>query len=69
MRGVFVAAGPAFRDDGSIVTAFENVHVYNAVAIAIGVTPPANDGDPAVARRLLRRAVGGSGAGTGAARD
>jgi predicted AlkP superfamily pyrophosphatase or phosphodiesterase len=53
MRGVFVAAGPAFRQ-GVTVPAFENVHVYHALAHILGVTPAPNDGDPAVARSLLR---------------
>lgn len=53
MHGVFVAAGPAFRS-GVSVPAFENVHVYNALAAALGLTPAPNDGDPAVARSLLR---------------
>jgi hypothetical protein len=34
---------------------FENVHVYNALAAALGLTPVANDGDPAIAMSLLRR--------------
>jgi predicted AlkP superfamily pyrophosphatase or phosphodiesterase len=54
MRGIFVAAGPAFRDDGGMVPPFENVHVYNALAMALHVTPSPNDGDPAVARLLMR---------------
>ena len=53
MRGVFVAAGPAFRS-GATVGAFENVHVHHILAMAMGLTPAANDGDPAVARRVLR---------------
>jgi predicted AlkP superfamily pyrophosphatase or phosphodiesterase len=53
MRGVFVAAGPAFKV-GVTVPAFENVHVYNALAMALGITPAKNDGDPAVAVLLLR---------------
>lgn len=53
MRGIFVAAGPAFRAR-TTVPAFESVHVYNALAMVLGVTPSANDGDPAVARQLLR---------------
>ena len=53
MRGVFVAAGPAFRR-GVRVPAFENVHIYNALAQILRVPPAANDGDPAVARSLLR---------------
>jgi predicted AlkP superfamily pyrophosphatase or phosphodiesterase len=53
MRGIFIAAGPAFKR-GVTVPAFENVHIYNALAMALGVTPAANDGDPDVARRMLR---------------
>ena len=53
MRGIFIAAGPAFRA-GVTVPAFENVHVYDALAIALGVTPEKNDGDMAIARTLLR---------------
>ena len=52
MRGVFVAAGPAFRQSVT-VRAFENVHIYHALARILGVTPAKNDGNPAVARRLL----------------
>lgn len=53
MRALFAAAGPSFRQ-GVTVPAFENVHVYNALAEALGLTPAANDGNPAVARSLLR---------------
>lgn len=53
MRGVFVAAGPAFRR-GVRVRPFENVHIYNALAQILGVPPAPNDGNPAVARSLLR---------------
>jgi predicted AlkP superfamily pyrophosphatase or phosphodiesterase len=53
MRGVFVAAGPAFRQ-GATVPAFENVHIYAALAQVLGVTPAPNDGDLDVARSLLR---------------
>jgi predicted AlkP superfamily pyrophosphatase or phosphodiesterase len=53
MRGIFIAAGPAFRV-GVTVPAFENVHVYDALATTLGVTPEKNDGDMAVARTLLR---------------
>jgi predicted AlkP superfamily pyrophosphatase or phosphodiesterase len=54
MHGMFVAAGPAFRR-GVTVPAFENVHIYSALASVFGITPLDNDGDPAVARRLLQR--------------
>jgi predicted AlkP superfamily pyrophosphatase or phosphodiesterase len=53
MHGVFVAAGPAFRQ-GATVPAFENVHIYNVLSRVLGVTPAANDGDPSVAESLLR---------------
>jgi hypothetical protein len=53
MRGLFVAAGPAFRE-GLTVPAFENIHVYNALALVLGVMPASNDGDEALARSLLR---------------
>ena len=52
MRGVFVAAGPAFRSEVT-VRAFENVHIYNALAGVLGITPAKNDGNPEVARALL----------------
>ena len=53
MRGIFIAAGPAFKR-GVVVPAFENVHVYDALATALGVTPEKNDGDMAVAKTVLR---------------
>jgi predicted AlkP superfamily pyrophosphatase or phosphodiesterase len=53
MRALFVAAGPAFRR-GVTVPAFENVHIYNALAQVLRVTPAQNDGGTEVARRLLR---------------
>jgi predicted AlkP superfamily pyrophosphatase or phosphodiesterase len=53
MHAIFVAAGPAFKQ-GVTVRAFENVHIYNALARILGVPPVPNDGDPAIARRLLR---------------
>jgi predicted AlkP superfamily pyrophosphatase or phosphodiesterase len=53
MGGLFVGAGPAFKQ-GVIVPAFENVHVYNALTRVLGVTAARNDGNPAIARSLLR---------------
>ena len=53
MRGLFVAAGPAFRQ-GATVHAFENIHIYNVLSRVLGVTPAPNDGDPSVAESLLR---------------
>jgi predicted AlkP superfamily pyrophosphatase or phosphodiesterase len=53
MHGIFVAAGPSFRQRVT-VPAFENVHVYNALAAALAVSPAPNDGDPKIARLVLR---------------
>jgi predicted AlkP superfamily pyrophosphatase or phosphodiesterase len=53
MRGIFVASGPSFKS-GVVLPAFENIHIYDALAEALGVTPARNDGDPAVARSMLR---------------
>jgi predicted AlkP superfamily pyrophosphatase or phosphodiesterase len=53
MRGIFVAAGPAFKR-GVTVPAFGNVHIYNALAQILRLTPAKNDGDIAIARSLLR---------------
>jgi predicted AlkP superfamily pyrophosphatase or phosphodiesterase len=53
MQGLFVAAGPAFKQ-GVTVPAFENVHLYDAFARILGVPAARNDGSPAVTRRLLR---------------
>ena len=53
MRGVFAAAGPAFKR-GATVPAFENVHIYNTLTRVLGVTPAPNDGDADVAASLLR---------------
>jgi predicted AlkP superfamily pyrophosphatase or phosphodiesterase len=53
MQALFVAAGPAFRA-GAVVPPFENVHVYTAMCLALGITPARHDGDPAVALTLLR---------------
>jgi predicted AlkP superfamily pyrophosphatase or phosphodiesterase len=53
MRGIFVASGPAFKS-GVVLPAFENVHIYDALAQALGLTPAKNDGDPAIARAMLK---------------
>jgi hypothetical protein len=38
----------------STVPQFENVHIYDALAKVLGVTPARNDGDPQIAQSLLR---------------
>lgn len=53
MRGVFVAAGPAFKR-GVSVPPFENVSVYNVLTAVLGVSSAPNDGDPAVVRSSLQ---------------
>jgi predicted AlkP superfamily pyrophosphatase or phosphodiesterase len=53
MRGIFVAAGPAFKA-GVVVPAMENVNVYRAVALALGIEPRDTDADPAEVAALLR---------------
>ena len=53
MRGIFVAAGPAFRQ-GVTVPPFENVNIYDVLARVIGVTPAPNDGTQTVGASLLR---------------
>lgn len=52
MRGIFVAAGPAFKQ-AVAVRPFENVAIYNVLARVLGITPASNDGDPAIASQLL----------------
>jgi hypothetical protein len=51
MRGMFVAAGPAFRR-GASVPAFESVHVYEVLCRVLGIRPAPNDGDPGAVRTL-----------------
>ena len=53
MRGIFIAAGPAFTRDAT-VKPFENVSIYNVLARVLGVTPPPNDGDRSVITSVLR---------------
>ena len=53
MRGIFVASGPSFKS-GVVLPPFENIHIYDALAHVLGITPARNDGDPAVASSMLR---------------
>ena len=53
MRGIFVASGPSFKS-GVVLPAFENIHIYDALAEVLGLTPARNDGDPAVAHSMLK---------------
>ena len=54
MHGLFIASGPLFRR-GAVVPAFENIHVYELMCRALGLTPAPNDGDPALASWFLAR--------------
>ena len=53
MRGLFVAAGPRFRQ-GLTIPPVENIHVYELMCALLGLTPAPNDGDLAVMRPWLR---------------
>jgi predicted AlkP superfamily pyrophosphatase or phosphodiesterase len=53
MDGIFVAAGPAFKV-GRVVPAMENVNVYRAVALALGIEPRETDADPSDVAALMR---------------
>jgi predicted AlkP superfamily pyrophosphatase or phosphodiesterase len=53
MRGLFVAAGPAFKQ-GETVRPFENIHIYNVLAKVLRVRPAKNDGDDRIARGVLK---------------
>ena len=53
MRGIFVASGPSFKR-GVVLPPLENIHIYDALAGALGITPARNDGDPATAREILK---------------
>jgi hypothetical protein len=48
-----VASGPAFKS-GVVLPPFENIHIYDALAQVLGLTPARNDGDPAIARSMLK---------------
>ena len=52
MGALFIANGPAFRRRVEIPDV-ENIHVYNLLCAALGLTPAPNDGD----QRLVRAAL------------
>ncbi len=54
MHGFFLAHGPAFRR-GVELEAFENIHLYNLLCAALGLTPAPNDGDDRLLRSALAR--------------
>jgi predicted AlkP superfamily pyrophosphatase or phosphodiesterase len=53
MQGFFIANGPAFRSDGAVIDAVENVHVYNLLCAVAGLTPAPNDGDDRLVKAVL----------------
>lgn len=55
MHGLFIASGPQFRR-GVVVPRFENVHLYEMMARALGVTPAPNDGRAAVTKDVFAEA-------------
>lgn len=55
MRGLFIAHGPSFKSDGSVIPAIENVHVYNLLCAAAGLKPAPNDGDDRLVRAVIKK--------------
>ncbi len=54
MGALFIAYGPAFQR-GVEIPDVENIHVYNLLCAALGLTPAANDGDDRLVRAALKR--------------
>jgi predicted AlkP superfamily pyrophosphatase or phosphodiesterase len=53
MGALFIANGPAFRH-GVEIPDVANIHVYNLLCAALGITPAPNDGDNRLVRAALR---------------
>ncbi len=54
MGALFIAHGPVFRR-GVEIPDVENIHLYNLLCAALGLTPAPNDGDQRLVRTALRR--------------
>jgi predicted AlkP superfamily pyrophosphatase or phosphodiesterase len=54
MGGIFIASGPAFKNDGRVIEPFENIHIYNLLCAAMGLKPAPNDGDDRLVKSALR---------------
>ena len=54
MGALFLARGPAFRA-GVEFDEVDNIHLYNLLCAALGLTPAPNDGDDRLVRLALRR--------------
>ena len=46
MQAIFIGHGPAFKA-GKTIPAFSNIELYNLMCRILGLTPAANDGNPA----------------------
>lgn len=53
MHGIFIAHGPAFKA-GVVLEPFENIHIYNLLCAAVGLTAEPNDGDNRLLPLTLR---------------
>jgi predicted AlkP superfamily pyrophosphatase or phosphodiesterase len=53
MHGILIANGPSFKS-GVVIDPVENVHIYNLLCAALGLTPAPNDGDDRLVRAFLR---------------
>jgi predicted AlkP superfamily pyrophosphatase or phosphodiesterase len=53
MHGIFIASGPSFQR-GKLIPPVENIHVYNLLCAALGLTPAQNDGDDRLVKAALR---------------
>jgi predicted AlkP superfamily pyrophosphatase or phosphodiesterase len=54
MRGILIAHGPSFKTGGVVLDEVENVHIYNLLCAALGLTPAPNDGDDRLVRAILK---------------
>lgn len=53
MQGILIVHGPAFRKDGATTEPAENIHIYNLICAAAGLTPAPNDGDDRLVRAFI----------------
>ncbi|MDP2713886.1 ectonucleotide pyrophosphatase/phosphodiesterase [Rheinheimera sp.] len=57
MQAIFIGHGPAFKA-GSTIPAFSNTELYNLMCRILGLTPAANDGNPAWPDTVLHSTTG-----------
>ncbi len=55
MHGTLVVHGPAFRQDGAVIEAVENIHLYALLCAVMGIEAGPHDGDQRLVDALLRR--------------